>query len=458
MKSKRQFNNERMLVRILCSNPEKYFGYDFKIIAREVKIKECLKAIDILGKDNNYTYVCEVKSEKVSVIDFYNLKNIIERSSYFNHNLRGILIGTKRSSYVDSLCNEYPYIKCIIIDDLICDRESEECADIEEFDIDTDEFTKKLLEATSGEGLKKVYGWKLEFKAGFEFYVVFDLKTKYCHANVYKIDEREFNLTDKFAVIGLSKNDIDEVVFYYKYYNVFKRLGFEIKNKYCMNEYYKIYSAFHPLEEFINIDMIRFSKIKSMTISGQECIGINFREVGNSGILIYSTSVEYIISEMLDEILSTFCVVDFNLMYVLECTNIILNNRLYKLSVEVLPDEDCRFTTIRIAVRLDDVNVLSRDYKMKCFLNNRFANKKFDARLMLIGNIFLSISFKRFVNENIENISGDIRYCDYINTYKYRSMLKKYNNVSVTEILKRKFEITDKDIVSEFINYYFEVL
>ncbi|WP_346874198.1 hypothetical protein [Clostridium sp. UBA5988] len=461
MENKIEIEYERKFVNYIFINQRIYFT--FSIIAFEVFFKVCMKSIDILGEDTNFYYIIEVKREVISEDDYNNLVCIM-RNNRHDKPFKGILIGTKRNKKVERMCMENGNIECVIIDDVIYKKNAEELTYLE-LDRDSNEppyakILKKLFENITG--LNSISNRRnincidiiYNYKSNRELWVKitrdsFDIVPFMKHP----IFEEKY-IEDKEIYIG--KNHIDEFMFTNKYlYKLsYMKCRFftdkSIKDNYC-----EIYNVLHPLQDYIDLEKVKFNEYDNFLITDTNYLGIHIMKIKfyhpREKYIIIPSLYKYIFENNEDKIGHIVNTYDYNKVNFIQCCYVFIGNKLYKPSIKI--NYYNKYLDIELEVRLKDGTAIKRNYEV--IDKNHYENKKMIKKeFFLICNVYFILDFEEYVKNIVNNNKSKIHehYFDSYVTSRYKHLVKNKKYLTLREIINmqdNKIKLAYDEVMDE---------
>lgn len=428
------FLNKKIKIRIekqfrnyIYINQKKYFN--FEIVDFDIYFKHCIKSIDMLGIDENYYYIIEVKRDRITEEDYNNLILIMEKNKY-DKPFKGILVGTRRNKKVEKLCSKNENIECKIIDDVIYEKTASKS---KYFYICNKQKNYVRL-------LKKIFdksdGMAIENYNITDNYIDIDYK--------YKDYKLRLRIDNRYSILYKFKqhNIFNDLWCEYKkeYINIedWENRLFVIKNKFvisCMNfdfiksknfndDYNKTYDVLFPLFNYVDLNKLRFKNNK-IEITNTIFMGICLKEIEIANVskcIIIPMYYEYIIKNnknLLDNIKNAY---DFNVACIIESCHVIIGKRLYKPLIKISIND--KYITIKLSIELKNGNKIEKEYDITN-KNNKFKKGEFKDEFFLICNIYFILNFEDYVKEHINETKSNIheKYYDNITSYIYKNKL-----------------------------------
>lgn len=455
-----EMSNESQLYSFI----EKYLiDKRIEIIQNEVKFYRRLKTLDLLAKsDDSLTYyLIEVKKDKISIEDYYNLKYIIE-----NNNIgkikNGILIGNCYDKELKELLEKDHNIELIEINNILSVKNMGNNRSINHHKNCYNPYKKyfiKLFEHISDDTLFEFsiiddYLIKIKYKINDYEYLIFKgciNKWEYIKGNVY-IETIEYYFREKIS--SLIKSDLNiiylrKILYKIKYDNLFRKddvnVFFENVNNDC------IYSLLDTLSNIIDLKKVKFC-VKNK----------NILEIKDYDLMILKTNINRVLllpKDFVDLIFDQKDFYDYSMkineacertMYnselnFLEFTNLIVKKELIE-PLKTIQEEDCR-CIIKLELDLKDNKKVKRSYKVKKIKNIDSAD------FYLFTNWDIIIDFQKEVNKVVSKSRDIIYEKDYIKSYRWNAIRKNIESGNTNRMVIEKFieeEIGEDRFLKDF--------
>lgn len=434
----KEISTEHDLIDYMYKNYENYF--EFHIVASEVKFRNSLKAVDLLGEDRNYYYIIEVKAQLITEEDFCNLKYIIMNNCY-DRPFKGLLIGTSISNYLLELIEKEDNIDYMIPKNIRYNKNVSFISNSPVYIIKSNRYynnLKNFFRCSSGGNIEEIYNKSdcLKIKLSNGKYLIvndyyYDLLSNNGHWAFHE-EECIYVKESKCSLGGIERKmfrDSSSFVFY---------KGTLIKNNEKLKQCNDFSLFLEIMLRYINMNTIAKRLKQNLIVTNdREGIGLHLemyqKDKKCSCCIIplrYKHLKEKIITYIINDLKK------YNYINVIELTRITINGRLYKPIIKIIYDNN--FTVLELIVKLTNGKFVSKKYKSK-IIDGIISNEFY-----LLCDIDITLDFEDYVSSFVNRkIKIDSQYEDLVNYH----LIKRYKekNMKDNNMIK-----TIRDIINEF--------
>lgn len=463
MSNKIKIEYEKEFVNYLYINRDKYLN--MRILDFEVRFKVCMKSIDMLGEDEEYYYIIEVKREAISEDDYNNLEYII-RNNRYDKPFKGLLIGTKSNKRIERMCKESGNIDFKIISDVVYKKNAKK---LEEFKLNRDlgripycDLCRNLFNITNGMNMYSCNKKATEIDVIYKYKLERELYLHITKENIMLFNfKKHKTIKERWieeSTRGIMPYLVDEFLFVQKYSYLIEWMKCEYFNKDSISKEYKaIHDVLKPLQNYLSLNDIKFNGKNKLLITGTQFLGIRIiKTEPYERYIIFPELYMYIVENNMDKIKNIKDTFNYNTVNLIQCCYVFIGKKLYKPDIRV--EFNNEYISIILELKFNNGEIIKRHYEVTDE-NGHMNRIGFKNEFYLVSNIYFILDFNKYVinMSNKMKCKIDEFYFDSYTTSLYNHLIKREKYVYLRKMIESQGEDAER-IYEEVMNEEFDVV